>query len=152
MIILEVCCMSLIHCPECGKEISDKSDKCIHCGYPINKNNICKVNGAEYDLSFLLDESYSILYKVRDLIQISNSDIVHVKPVIEKIIQEKEIPSFLNLPLKQQTDITPHCPTCGSINVKPITATERVTSIIGFGIFSKKINKTYKCLDCKHTW
>ena len=27
--------MSLINCPECGKEISDKSDKCINCGFPI---------------------------------------------------------------------------------------------------------------------
>lgn len=82
--------MSLIHCPECGKEVSDKSDKCIHCGYPINNNNICKVNGTDYDLSFLLDESYSVLYKVRDLIQISKSDIVHVKPVVEKLYRKKK--------------------------------------------------------------
>ena len=27
--------MALIKCPECGKEISDKSSACIHCGYPI---------------------------------------------------------------------------------------------------------------------
>lgn len=27
--------MALIKCPECGKEISDKSDKCIHCGFPV---------------------------------------------------------------------------------------------------------------------
>lgn len=37
--------MALISCPECGKEISDQSDVCIHCGYPIknkahNKNRI----------------------------------------------------------------------------------------------------------------
>lgn len=25
----------LIKCPECNKEISDKSSVCIHCGYPI---------------------------------------------------------------------------------------------------------------------
>lgn len=29
--------MALMICPECGKEISDLSDKCIHCGYPIKK-------------------------------------------------------------------------------------------------------------------
>ncbi len=29
--------MALIQCPECKKEISDKSEKCIHCGYPIQK-------------------------------------------------------------------------------------------------------------------
>lgn len=27
--------MALINCPECGKEISDRSESCIHCGYPI---------------------------------------------------------------------------------------------------------------------
>ncbi|WP_417039619.1 zinc-ribbon domain-containing protein, partial [Clostridium porci] len=26
--------MSLIKCPECGKEISDKAEKCPGCGYP----------------------------------------------------------------------------------------------------------------------
>lgn len=30
--------MALIKCPECGKEISDASAACIHCGYPLNKN------------------------------------------------------------------------------------------------------------------
>lgn len=27
--------MALINCPECGKEISDNAEKCIHCGCPI---------------------------------------------------------------------------------------------------------------------
>lgn len=27
--------MALIICPECGKEVSDKSEVCIHCGYPL---------------------------------------------------------------------------------------------------------------------
>ena len=27
--------MAIIKCPECGKEISDKSAACVHCGYPI---------------------------------------------------------------------------------------------------------------------
>ena len=29
--------MALIHCPECGKEISDKAITCIHCGYPLKE-------------------------------------------------------------------------------------------------------------------
>ena len=33
--------MSLINCNECGKEISDTSKTCIHCGSPIDKKNIC---------------------------------------------------------------------------------------------------------------
>lgn len=31
--------MALIKCPECGREISDKSKQCIHCGYPIEQAN-----------------------------------------------------------------------------------------------------------------
>ena len=46
----------------------------------------------------------------------------------------------------------PHCPTCGSINIKKITGTERAASVIGLGIFSKKINKSYKCEHCGYTW
>lgn len=29
--------MALINCPECGKEISDKSKICIHCGFPLGE-------------------------------------------------------------------------------------------------------------------
>lgn len=29
--------MALIQCPECGKEISNTSKECIHCGYPLKR-------------------------------------------------------------------------------------------------------------------
>lgn len=32
--------MALIKCTECGRDISDTSDKCIHCGCPIEKKKI----------------------------------------------------------------------------------------------------------------
>ena len=41
--------MGLINCPECGKEISNKSEICIHCGCPL-ANYICNINGMEYNL------------------------------------------------------------------------------------------------------
>lgn len=47
---------------------------------------------------------------------------------------------------------TPECPTCHSKNVQPISGVERGASIIGLGIFSKKINKSYKCKHCGYTW
>ena len=55
--------MALIKCPECGKEISDKAEVCIRCGYPIQKmmqekdveNNICIYQGRKYDLTELVE-------------------------------------------------------------------------------------------------
>lgn len=32
--------MALIKCVDCGKEISDKSEFCIHCGCPIKKKKV----------------------------------------------------------------------------------------------------------------
>ena len=30
--------MALIKCPECGKDISDTCDQCIHCGFKLKKD------------------------------------------------------------------------------------------------------------------
>ena len=32
--------MAMIKCPECGKDISNQSDKCIYCGFPIRNENM----------------------------------------------------------------------------------------------------------------
>lgn len=53
---------------------------------------------------------------------------------------------------KVEEDNKVRCPNCHSTNVKAITGTERAMSIMGLGIFSKKINKSFKCLNCKYTW
>ena len=41
--------MALIHCPECGKEISDKAEKCIHCRHVMKEQPkiICEDCGNE---------------------------------------------------------------------------------------------------------
>lgn len=32
--------MGMIKCPECGKDISNQSDKCIYCGFPIRNEDM----------------------------------------------------------------------------------------------------------------
>lgn len=34
--------MALINCPKCGKQISDKAEKCIHCGYQMKEQKVSK--------------------------------------------------------------------------------------------------------------
>ncbi len=46
----------------------------------------------------------------------------------------------------------PKCPTCSSANIQKIGTGERVVSVATFGIFSKKINKSFKCKNCGYTW
>lgn len=52
--------MALIKCPECGKEVSDQAEACIHCGYPLLKDKcVIKVDAKIYDIS----ELKKIFYK-----------------------------------------------------------------------------------------
>ena len=44
------------------------------------------------------------------------------------------------------------CPTCHSTNVQKIGAGERAVSVGLFGMFSNKINKSFKCKSCGYTW
>lgn len=42
--------MALIKCEECGKQISDRSKACIHCGCPLEEKKEEKVEAPEIEL------------------------------------------------------------------------------------------------------
>ena len=52
----------------------------------------------------------------------------------------------------EEASRVPKCPTCQSTNVSKIGTAERVGSVAMLGIFSKKINKSFKCKSCGYTW
>lgn len=142
----------LIQCPECGKEISDKSDKCIHCGYPLQdkSKNICVINGKEYDLSFLLDDSTEYKDKLIMFSQLTDCYIIAAMDEIKKISETKIIPSFLNITTKAQIkeeNNKPHCPKCGS---SAITTVNRGFSIVAGFIGSGSPRNV--CQKCGHKW
>ncbi|WP_418966745.1 zinc-ribbon domain-containing protein [Butyribacter intestini] len=155
--------MALIKCPECGKEISDKSDKCIHCGFPLTKtkNKICIINGKEYDLSFVLDfykdhpdEKVKLIGTFR---RMTNCGLKDAKDVIDKILETNEIPKVLIL--KQQESSKPKeeynkpkCPTCGSTNLSKVSTMSKAGSVFMWGLFSQKVKKTWHCNNCKYEW
>lgn len=53
--------MALIKCPECSKEISDKSKQCTHCGFPLPTvedvpDGFCLIDGVPRDLREALNK------------------------------------------------------------------------------------------------
>ena len=44
--------MSLIKCPECGQQISDKAEKCPHCGLPSSYFNVQKSENKGEDVDY----------------------------------------------------------------------------------------------------
>lgn len=57
--------MSLIYCPECNHEISDKAKYCIHCGFPLDNDDLldcdasvfCLIKEKTYDLFEIKEKS-----------------------------------------------------------------------------------------------
>ena len=153
--------MALIKCPECGKEISDKAIQCIHCGYPIQQtdNNICNVNGVEYDLSFLKDYAFNNdnistqdrALAIKQIQKITN--LKYPEKLFCEIVANKKIPEIYSGPMVQkQSSSVLRCPNCKSTNVKRITTGSRIASIALVGIASDKIGKQYECKNCKYKW
>lgn len=54
--------------------------------------------------------------------------------------------------IQDPTKPTIECPTCHSNNIQRLSGFERGTSIAMLGLFSKKINKSFKCKNCGYTW
>lgn len=134
--------MALIKCPECGKDISDKSEKCINCGFPIRTIYYLheNINGKDYDLSFLLDKSISQIEKIKQLKEITGCDIFVAK---EMVLRYSPSTTQQNISDK---DIV-KCPKCGSTSIS--TGARGVNYIWGFIGASKTVNR---CANCGHTW
>lgn len=162
-------------CGECKNKISDKAKSCPFCGCPIEINHneqiICKINGIEYDFTGFYNRIMTVkrnngLYGDPDFVAVTKeirelTGITATFKLCNLIAQKEEVPDEYNdnrttNVVNQERQIIEsskiHCPNCNSTNVKQISGTERAASVLGLGILSKKINKSYKCLNCKYTW
>lgn len=156
--------MALIKCPECGKEISNKSNQCIHCGYPIN-SNIIIINGSSYDASIIyqaIDDYKHQLIDENKVYQIVTTEILKynlsykdTNILSDQIIENGKIPQYYNGLTRQEEVLlpnTPKCPTCGSTNIKKISGISKAGSVAMFGLLSRKVHKQWHCNNCGSEW
>lgn len=124
----------LIKCPECNKEISDKADKCIHCGYPIRNMPYIQedINNTNYDVSFVKDNSISKIEKIKMVMEIANCDIKTAKTVVDKYCP----------PQMPQSSSLIKCPRCGSTNIQIVP---RKWSVLT-GFMTNKTDRV--CVNC----
>jgi len=124
-------------------------------GEKPNDTGICRKCGSEIIKTPLIVEEYVYIKLISEdrnfidaMIELKQKDIIEFKT---KIAQFKAQVDAQEERKRQQSN-QPKCPTCQSTNIRKIGTGERVASVVGFGIFSKKINKTWKCNNCGYTW
>lgn len=120
--------------------LNDDVEECLE-NHPLNTTNMS------------IDD-FIILTKISNSTDFYDAMIeLHDKDIIEYELKMSQFRAQVDAQVeyKRQSNV-PHCPTCKSTNIAKISGTERAASIIGLGIFSKKINKSFKCKNCGHTW
>lgn len=145
--------MALIKCPECGKEISDKSDKCIHCGYslPEEPKNTFFFNGVQLEKAFFLDESvdnHKKISKLREASDVGNGVAIDL---LREWRETGIIPDVVNhetlAEAKERERNTVKCPKCGSTAIQTVNrGYSLMTGFLGSG------SPRNVCQKCGYKW
>lgn len=160
--------MSLIKCPECKREISDKAIACPHCGYPISNNkNISKtytvrlekcgankvqvikciriIKGADLLDAKNMADSAPVIFDY----DLSLEQAMDIKNQLEQAGATVSIPEYNESDaMAQQTTLNQvHCPRCGSTQV--VTGQRGFSFLTGFLGSNKTVNR---CAKCSYKW
>lgn len=123
-------------CMNCGEWLHESFEECRHCkGTELEIINSDIVLGDYLDICKISKDPNFI----KAMIELHDTDPIEYQLKISQFKQHIE-------------DNKPHCPHCKSTNISSIGTGERVGSIAVWGIFSKKINKSFKCNSCGYTW
>lgn len=158
--------MALIVCPECGKEVSDKSEVCIHCGYPLINlvNTKCSINGIIYDFKeelpiALLEKREDYISAIGKIRKKTSLNLVDGCDLVDIIREIKSIPETFTpkYPLEDREKLygdlgekSVECPYCHSKDTKKISSLSKAGSVALFGVFALgKTSKQWHCNRCK---
>lgn len=143
-------------CTKCRKPIWVPEDK-------INENKIHECGGELIPMELSHDDYITLTY-IWNNRENNNNDIrvnwdlynamVELKKndIIEYNLKMSQFKTQVQQQQRAEESNQPHCPHCKSTNIKPISGLNRAGSIAMWGIFSKKINKSFECKKCGYTW
>lgn len=134
-------------CLKCGQIIGCcKENDLIHTGNNCNGN--LEPVGISWDELSIIEDISSDDDFLNAMIDLKEKDPIEFQLKMSQFktqVQQQES-------VKTQNDNTPRCPHCKSTNIKSISGLNRGASIAMWGIFSKKINKSFECKQCGYTW
>lgn len=156
----------LVYCKKCGRTIMNNRGKeilCDICDSPMYRVPLKYLdvdeNGELFDDLFGDDMEDKFIEECVKTAPEFDQELFDKRPYIQKK-RSQEYNRMLNaheairagadpkLAFKNGGQNLPKCPTCGSLNVKKIGSVERAASVGFFGLFSKKINKSFECKNC----
>lgn len=121
---------SVVQCPNCGGKLVD-------------------IDFPARDLAVIEEISEDTAF-IEAMMKLKQDDIIEYQSRMSQFRCQVEQQEQVKKEAEEESK--PHCPHCKSTNISKIGTGERVGSIAMFGIFSKKINKSFECKNCGYTW
>lgn len=141
----------LYYCDKCGNLGDEFDNRCYCCD-----NSPLKPIPREYIDNFRWRDGDGKQAFIEEVVKKSpNLDqylFEHKDEIIEAKNEDMNDKMAIGKAYAEKKNNIPKCPTCQSINIHKMGSVERGASIFTFGLFSKKINKTFKCNNCGYTW
>jgi hypothetical protein len=134
-------------CNKCGRFCVCSDDDYLIDGYK-GCDGLMVDTGIKFDDYLIISKISSDDSFLQAMIDLKEKDIIEYNLKMSQFKSQLEQQKSN----KVQNDNTPRCPHCRSTNIRPISGLNRGASIAMWGIFSKKINKSFECLNCKYTW
>ena len=140
-------------CPKCAYASAgygDESDpiyiKCKYCNTIMKQTD---ETGEEVLDNFIrhTEEDY-----FKTLAKKYGGDQFSEEPYEDRIREVKRENSARQSTQVTQPSNVPHCSTCGSTNIKKISATSKAVGAGLFGLFSKTARSQFECKDCGYKW
>lgn len=135
--------MSLIHCPECNSQISDRATTCPHCGYPVaDKETQFRVKKRNFKCPrcgctrYFIDKVPPYIYWI--CYECNNSETF-------ELMSNEEVQYFAQKKAKEEEERRKNlvcCPYCKSTNTKRLGTFGRLTHFNAVG-------KQWHCNNCK---
>lgn len=138
-------------CPTCGNGLSKTNAEkdCYICKYC--NNQLIKINMDMHKYMELCEyDKFNKKENTKTLTKKYGGDQFSEEAYEDRIRTVKRENSAHQS--TQQSSNVPHCPTCGSTNIKKISATSKVVGAGLFGLFSKTARSQFECKDCGYKW
>ena len=123
-------------CPKCGSQFLFKPDEipyenCTDCGTKLTHTNVTA------EEMFLIERTSKDKDFINAMIELKKNDIIEYQVRISQFRQQAKADGCYTSPAQKREQNLPKCPTCGSTNIKKISASRKMLGAIGFGLLSK---------------
>lgn len=130
---------------------------CNVCGFTKEEDSLG--NCPVCNNSIWIDEDIILLQKISSdesflnaMIDLKKKDPIEYQLKLNQFKVQLEQQQSMTAQVSQQSSAQIKCPTCGSTNIKKISASRKLAGAIGFGLFSKTAKSQFECVDCKYKW